>query len=390
MATTAKPSTPPPQQGERYERDPAQVSVTVNGKVYQGWLQSDIQRSIETLAGTFNVPVTLVPGNPPAIARQDKVTVQIGGTTVITGYVLGAEPFYRRDDCGMKICGRDRTGDLVTASAIHKGGQWRNAPIDRIIKDIVAPFGIEVVVAVKGDALEPIKEFKIEHAEAALATIARVAKLRGVLVLPDERGRLVITRAGTQVFDGAIVRGSNVISMESIGTDENRHSVYMVYGQSNVTTAKDFDKARGLKAQAKDAEIKRYLPLVINADGNRSQKEMQDLAQHTMRVRRGHARGYKYTVEGWTFKGKPWPLNQLVPVYDDVAGMNGEKLLICEIHHRCDLREGDVTELTLRPPEAYDTVRQSAKVKVAKKRRRKRKDEPESADTSAWLDDVMP
>jgi prophage tail gpP-like protein len=337
---------------ERYTRDDAQISLLVNGQAYAGWLQSEVSRSIEALAGTFSVPVTLVPGQPPAIKRQDEVQVKIGDTVVINGYVLGAEPFYRKGECGMRVTGRDRAGDLVRCAAIHKGGQWRSATVERIVKDIVQPFGLSV--AVETDVGAPLQDFKLAHGETALDAVSRAARLRGLLVTRSETGQVLLTRAGKQLFKGAIWRGRNVISMEGIGTDEQRHSHYYAYGQAN--TVADFESARSLKAVAADPEIKRYLPQVINADGNTSTAELQTLVAHTARVRRGQAMGLRYVVEGWTYLGTPWPLNQRVTIYDDVAGVDGDEWLICSVRQTCDLKEGDVTEMIVRPIEAYDTA----------------------------------
>lgn len=335
-----------------YTRDQARISVVVNGQAYEGWLQSEVDRNLEAISGRFSIPVSLVPGAPPAIQRQDLVQVRIGNTVVMTGYVLAAEPFYRRGDCGMRIMGRDRTGDLVHCSAVHKGGQWRRAGLDRICKDLVAPFNLQVVV--DADIGAPITDFKLCHGETVLDALARAARLRGVMVTRDSAGNLLLTKAGKRLFKGAIIRGQNVISMESIGTDENRHSDYFVYGQSN--TVADFEQARGGKARARDEQITRYLPLVINADGNITQAELQALADHTARVRYGHSQGVKYTVEGWTWQGEAWPINERVAIYDDVLGLAGREWLICSVRQTCDLKDGDVTELVVRPIEAYDTV----------------------------------
>lgn len=342
---------------ERYPRD--KISVEVKGVAYEGWLQSEIERSIEAISGTFRIPVSMVPGQPPAIKRQDEVKVRIGGVTVITGHVLAAEPFYTRQDCGFMVTGRDRTGDLVQSSAIHKGGQWRNARLEQIAKDLLAPYGIEVKV--ETDTGAPLQDFKLSHGETVVNALARAARLRGVLVTRDNDGRMLLTKAGILKFGGAIVRGQNVIAMQGIGTDEQRHSEYIAYGQQNVVT--DFEMSRSLKAMARDAEVGRYSPLVINADGNTTQAELKTLVEHTARVRRGHAYGFRYTVDGWTHQGQPWPLNQRVPVYDDIAGLDGEEWLICSVRQHCDLKEGDVTEMVVRPIEAYDTAPLKTKVK---------------------------
>lgn len=339
-------------QGERYTRDDALISVKVGGQTFEGWLQSEVDRDMEAICGTFSIPVSLVPGDPPAIHRQDEIEVWIGQTRVITGHVLTADPFYRRGDCGMRVVGRDRTGDMVRSSAIHKGGQWRNATLERIARDLAAPFGVEVVV--DADIGGPIQDFKLYHGETVVSALSRAAKLRGVLLTPDGAGRLLLTKAGKERFKGAIVRGHNVISMDGIGTDEQRHSEYIAYGQANCID--DFETARGLKASAKDDEIGRYMPLVINADGNTTQAELEALVRHTVRVRRGHAYGFRYQVEGWTFEGEAWPLNQRVAIYDDVAGLDGAEWIIAAVKHTCTREDGDVTELTVRPIEAYDSV----------------------------------
>ena len=345
-----------PEQQQALARD--KITVEVRGVAYEGWLQSEISRSLEAISGTFNIPVSLLPGEPPDIRRQDDIVIKIAGAVVITGYVLSAEPFYKKGDCGLRITGRDRTGDLVRCTAIHKGGQWRSATLDTIAKDLVAPYGLQV--RVDTDVGAPLQDFKLSHGETVVDALARAARLRGVLVTRDDAGRLLLTKAGKDRFKGAIVRGLNVISMDGIGTDDNRHSEYTVFGQSNLVT--DFESARNLKARALDPDIKRYLPLVINADGNTTQAELEELVAHTVRVRRGHAMGFKYTVEGWAHDGVPWPLNQRVAIYDDVAGLDGAEWLIASVRQSCDLREGSVTELVVRPIEAYDTVPLHSKV----------------------------
>ena len=224
------------------------------------------------------------------------------------------------------------------------------------------------------DLGEPIADFKLSHGETVLDALARAARLRGVMVTRDDTGHLLLTRAGQTLFGGAIVRGQNVIAMEGVGSDEARHSEYIAYAQSSVAlrhfhlpgdaaAADTFDLTRQIKASAKDTELTRYLPLVINADGNTTQAELNTLVAHTVRVRRGHSMGFKYTVEGWTYQGKPWPLNQRVAIYDDVAGLDGDEWLICAVRQHCDIKEGDVTELVVRPIEAYATDPLKTKVK---------------------------
>lgn len=370
----------------KYTKDDSRIVITVNGYDYVGWLESNIEQSIENISSRFSVPVTLIPGKRPDINRQDLIKIAINEKLVSTGYVLGAEPFYRHDDCGLRITGRSKTGDLVVCSAIHKGGQWQSAKLDQIARDLCKPFGIEVVVAT--DVGAALTDFTIEHGETVLATLSRAARMRGILITADPEGKLLLTRAGKEKSHGAIVRGQNVISMESVGTDAERFSTYIGYGQHKAikkslavlsttdTTAdidfgKDFEKSIQQKATATDTEMKRYLPLIINPEGSSDAPDIRRLVEHTMRVRRGQSYGLRYRLEGWTYEGKPWKINTLVPIYDDIVDLNGEEWLIAEISLKADVKDGDVADILVRPKDAYDTTpikpRQKKKKKGDKK-----------------------
>lgn len=340
------------------------VIVRCKGVDYVGWTQSEVDRSLETLAGTFSIPITFDYSRPAPIVRGDAVQVLFGKTVVVSGWALSAEPFYSKSDVGLRILGRDRAGDLIKSSAMHKGGQWRGVLVDRIVRDLVAPFGMDVVVEDGIDLGKKIDDFKLAHGETVLDALSRVVRLRGLLVTRTALGHVAITKAGTRVFAGAIVggrqyaqeRGGNVIDMSGVGTDENRHSEYIAFGQGHTTAQMDFETARQLKARAVDPEITRYMPLVLNPEGNITKEDLQTLVDHTARVRRGQAWGYRYKVEGWTVGGVPWPTNERVAVWDDIAGIHGEEWLIVSSKQHCDLKDGKVTELVVKPVDAYATA----------------------------------
>lgn len=356
------------------------VRVRVRGKDFQGWQQSEIERSLETIAGTFQIPITYDWRAAPVIARQDPVQVLVGEQVVISGYCLAAEPFYTATEVGLRIIGRDRSGDLVRSSALAGTGQWRGATLETIARDLLQPFGLGVQSDV---ATAPIADFKLSHGETVLDALARAARLCGVLVMRSDSGGVLLTRAGKARCPWPIVGGTiaktraapaRVISMDGMGTDENRFSVYTAFAQGETDSAADFEAARTLKARATDPEILRHLPLVINADGQRTQAELKALVEHTARVRRGQAYGLRYKLEGWLVDGKPWPLNARVAIFDDIAGLDGEEWLITSVKQDYDLREGAVTELVVKPVEAYELVPLKAKQK-RERRKRRRKEE---------------
>ena len=147
---------------ERRPKEHAVVTITTeDGKTFVHWLSANIKLSMENISRVATIPVALIPGHPPEIGRQDKVTVKVGDTQLMSGIVLATGPFYRFDDAGWKVTVRDLTGDLIKASALHKGGQWRNVKIDVIITDLIKVLGCGVEVE-KGRGKE-LSNFDLEN-----------------------------------------------------------------------------------------------------------------------------------------------------------------------------------------------------------------------------------
>jgi prophage tail gpP-like protein len=330
------------------------ITIKVQGVELHGWLESTVSRSLEDISGTFSIPVSFDKGDTPKVFRQDEVEVLIGGHVVIAGYVLSAEPFYFRDDVGLRITGRDYTGDLVVASAIYKGGQWLKTTVDQIARDLCKPFGIDVVV--ETDVGAPLSRFEIEHGESVADCIARAASFRGVMVTRSLAGQLLITRAGAHKSVAAIVSGDNVISMEPEGSDENRHSEYIFTGQGETN---DYGSARAAHDQTvsvADKTLGRYLPLVTQAMGSVSKADMLKQAEHMARLRLAQAYRYTYEIEGWEANGQPWEINTLVPVFDPVLGIDGDEWLIVATEATVSRTDGDITRVTIAPVNAFKQV----------------------------------
>lgn len=329
------------------------VSVRVGGgQQLVGWRESTVSRSMERLAGSFSVPVSLVPGQAWPCQRGELVQVLLGSTVVATGYADVADPYYNKDDCGFIISGEDRTADLAVCSALHQGGKWSKASLERIALDLCRPF--EIDVRVEADLGPVFAEYRIWFGETVLECISRAARMRGVLVCRNDAGQVVLTKAGATRAPVSICRGRNVIAMQPMGSDKHCHSEYRAYAQGAVGNT--FDEGRQIKATTQDPDVRRYRPLIVPVYGHQTREDLQRLVEHTMRVRRGHARSYRYTVEGWLADGKPWPLNARVVVQDDIARVDGDDWIIAAVTERCDKQNGKVSDLTVTPLAAYSTV----------------------------------
>lgn len=349
---------------------PPDIRVRCDGQVLVGWEMADVYRDIESLNSTFSLALSTTPGVLPPIKRGSEVQILVGDTLVLTGHADRPKLSYSREACGHRITGRSRSGAMVKSSAMHKGGQWVNAKLERIVADLAKPFGVQVVVAPGVSTGAALADFKLSFGESCKDAISRAARLRGLLVTTDEAGRVLLTKAGTGTAPAEIRRGGNVIRCEEIGDDQQQYQTYVGYAQSNV--ADDWDAARQVKAMARDDEVEQYSVLVVQPDGNNTQADLQALVDHTARVRRGHAYGFRYTLEGWLASGVPWPVNARVKIYDDAAGLVGAEWLICATRLAVDRKEGPVTVVDVRPIEAYDTVPLKTKLRHRKADRKGR------------------
>ncbi len=329
----------------------AEITVTANGVDLTGWFDATVERSIETIAGRFSFNTDFYPGQPRPVHRQDAVEIRIGDVLVMTGYVLAAEPYYAKDDIGLQVAGRDRTGDLAVCAALYPTGHWINKTLDTIARDLCQPYGITVVVdAVIG---APLRRFELNQGESVAEAISRAAKYRGVLVTRDDLGNLLLTTAGKTKAPAAIVLGDagNVIQAKSAGSDDERFSDYICTGQAELSWGSDLETTR--KSTAKDPHIMRYLPMLTVADTPSDTTELQQQAEQLARLHYARAQAYTYTVEGWEAGSGIWSPNTRVAVYDAAMGHDGNELLIVSTAAKADKENGDITEITVAPIEAW-------------------------------------
>lgn len=353
----------------------SEVTLLVGGRVYGGWQRVDIDRGMEQIAGTFTVELTERwhgHDQPWTIMPGAACEVRVDGTVVITGYVDEVNPHYDPAGHGVTISGRDTTGDLVDCSAIHKGGEWTGATLDRIARDLCAPFG--VAVSVQTDVGRAFPKFALQQGESVFEALDRAAKQRGVLLMSDGVGRLVLCRAGSVRSGVTLAKGINIEQSQGQFSHRDRHSQYIVKGQS---PGSDFAAApehhTQTRATATDGAVTRYRPLIIIADQGDG-GTYADRAVWERNVRAGKGSRVTCTVTGWTHAGGLWQPNTLVRVQDDWIGIDSD-LIIARV--RFSLSEsGSVTDLELCRPEAFDLIPLPDTTRTHKRRRKKIDEDP--------------
>lgn len=329
------------------------VLVKTGGRELQGWKTVSIEKSIESLAGSFRLDLTNrwrdALGNMP-IKIGSPVAIYIGSDLVVTGYVDTQSLSVDAESTSFSIEGRSKTGDLVDCSAMNKPGQWRKAKPITILKDLASPFGINVESDV--DLGKSFDDFHIQPGETVYTAINRLCRLRNVLPTHKPNGDILITRAKTGHAATSIIEGENLLAGQMDQDAKDQVSTVTVKGQragSNTVKGKHITQA---KAEKQNAAVLRYRPLLLRAEGQVDNAGCETRANAELVKRAAKSLKLTMTVQGWRQgNGQLWTPNTLVYCKSDSLLTDGT-FLATKTTFSLD-ESGEKTEIELVNPAAY-------------------------------------
>jgi prophage tail gpP-like protein len=335
----------------------SQINLNINGAVHTGWKAVQVKLSMDNLSGAFHLDITDKWGsntllNPVAreIKPADACTVDIEGETVITGYIDKVSPSYDSLTHGISVDGRDKAGDLVDCSIINGTGQYKGLKLEQIAQRICEPFGIPVITNI--DTGKKFDTFNIEQGMTAFEAIQKMCKMRRCLAISDGKGRVLITRAGTDTASTPLLEGQNILAASADYDFTERYRQYVCKGQKQGDDNSSINNIRANKGVVTDEFVPRYRPLLVVADGQADGLTCFERAVFEAAVRRGKSRKFNVTVVGWLqADGSLWGINKLVQIESKWLGVL-DTLLIAEVNFKID-QNGETTELTITSPEAY-------------------------------------
>lgn len=331
------------------------VVLTVNGQDHRGWKDISINRSIEQVAGTFDLTVTdkwADQSEARSVLPGDECTVTIDGETVVTGFVDTVSPRFDPRQHTIQFSGRDKTADIIDCSAIHKTGEWLKSSFKTIATDLCTPFGIHVRLDVNVDGA--FEKVSIEEGETVFEILERLARHRGVLLMSDGQGSLVVTRADqARSASTELVQGKNILAGSASYTHLDRYSKYILKGSSQGSDFFNGADAASPKAEVDDNTI-RYRPLIIIAEENATIDLLKQRAKWERNVRYGRGQNLTVTVQGWLDGARLWQPLTKVQVKSERLSTNAE-LLITGVHFVKNER-GTVTDLMLSGTKAFDVL----------------------------------
>jgi prophage tail gpP-like protein len=340
--------------------------LLVGGRRYAGWKSVRVTRSIESLAGSFDLEVSDRWGGqdePWPIREEDACRVEIDGTVVIDGYVDRRSLSISATSRSLSYAGRDRAAALVDSSAILDKWTFRNATVLDVARKVAEPFGVRVSLQAGVVLPKPQRKLVVNPGDSAYDAIRRAAAASGVLAVSDGSGGILLARAGRTRAATSLIEGQNVLAASVDYDASERFSRYVVATQVAGT-----DQASGpatrIRAEATDQAIQRTdRVLLVQPEAGVTTEYARQRADWEARIRAARAETVTVVVHGWRqARGGLWPLNALVSVRVPAIGVRGD-MLIAELEHSIS-EGGEVTQLRLVRPDAF-TPEPEAIVKVS-------------------------
>ena len=382
------------------------ITLRVGGEVFSIWTRCEVTRDLADISGSFVfdyddgrryaalLPKPDLTAAANALLPGPPVRIDVDGEPVLLGYLDDINLDLGPDELRASVLGRDPTGDLVDCSANPTGpAEYRNLTLTDFVAKLCAPFGITVRAEV--DVGDPFPLISLDVAERVMAAIERQARQRGILVVSDGVGGLVLTQSGQTRGPAPLVLGQSIHRSRVRMSWRGRFSDHWVKGQlPRVHGARRTHQAKvaldastaplgtgaplapppatggpsAVRKHAKgagkhgpiyqtghatDPGVTRYRPIVHHTRSQAGLDTVDEQAAWRARVSIASAQDASYTVVGWRAgpANQLWRPNQLVAVTDPVAGLFGVDQVIAGVRY-LDGEDGQRTVLRVVDPDA--------------------------------------
>ncbi len=337
--------------------------LIVGGKSYSGWKSVSVNRSIDSLAGGFTLEVSdrWGPEEPWPIREEDPCRLELGGSTVIDGYIDKRSLSASAKSRTLTYSGRDRAAAMVDSAPVLSKWTYRKTNLADFARAIAEPFGVDVTVQT-GLVLPPIPKISIAPGDTAFEVIRKAADDQACLVITDGRGGILITRAGTSRA-AALIEGENILEATVDYDGAGRFYKYVIASQTPAT-----DETAGSTstlAEAYDEGVQRKdRVLMITVEKGYSVADARRRLDWEMRIRAERGETASATVVGWTQPdGSPWPVNAVTYLKAPrLVGADGD-VRIAAVSNSIS-EQGRITVLKLVRPDSLTPEPTKAKAKL--------------------------
>lgn len=331
------------------------ISLEINGTIYEGWKSMTVSRSVESITDSFSLEVADYGSDWP-IAEEDECRVLIDGEQVLNGWVERPTPSFDARGTSLRVSGYGRPSVLAQCSVVPDDGRWsfKNATVKTIAEIVSNPFGVRVFVQAGLELIKAPRKLVINPGDTAFDVIVAAASASGVLVVSRPDGNILITRSGTERTHDALIQGFNIAGGTGEYDASIRYHRYVVFGQSSGTDQWAANATR-LRAEAFDDGVARKdRVLIIRSEAAHNAQYNSQRGDWEARNRAAAAQAASITVHGWKqSNGALWPVNAIVKVVCSKLRIRRD-MLISQVDFSKDAQSGEVAILRVVRPDAFE------------------------------------
>lgn len=327
------------------------VSLQVNGRLFDGWKEVKITRSMKAIASGFSLSLTdrwSQESKPWFVRPGDSCLVKIDGFPVISGYVDSLNTSLSAGERTITVEGREKTADLVDCTLDQS--EFVNLSLEALARQLADPYGVSVRNL--SGVTRQIPTVAVSMGDTIHQVIERYAKKDGVLLTSDGLGTLQLAKLGSVSAAIGLKEGVNLLSCSASFDNRNRFSEYIVRGGNGSDSGEDAALQTAVEGRSKDKGIRRYRLMVLNAESAVSRDEAEKRAQWELTTRQASAWTVSAKVQGWKAAGRLWSPNTLVTLTAPSIGV-GAKLLVTDVTFSQTISGGTTTELSLTRRDAF-------------------------------------
>ena len=345
-----------------------QVSLTVSGVSYYGWLDVSVSAQLQSIARSFSVSLTTKTSQSDTYSFNvdigEIVELKIGDDLVLSGFITKIDESFSGQTHQITIVGQSKTIDLVECCVPDvKALSYKQLTVAQVVADLIGHYGIELVEEVKKTE---VIDFDVSPEEKIKESLDKLIKKHNFLLTDNEKGQLVIASAGSAGrCNDRIVLGVNVLSRLQTKVASPLFCRYVVLGQGANPLSERPLSDNQLKCVAENSKV-RFRVCTRVQSGNATQTDLQTRAIALKDISKAEAERLTYTVQGWRqSNGDLWKVNTLVLVDDSPVGIHKEYLIDGVKYSMND--KGLITTLSLTQPEKYFVTKEQTPQEAIKK-----------------------
>ena len=96
------------------------MKIEIGGKRFTGFLEATAIIAIENLSNSFSMQLGIASGVDLPFGLGDECTITVDGECVLTGSIEIISGTGSYGQAALSIIGRDKTGDIVDSTSLHK------------------------------------------------------------------------------------------------------------------------------------------------------------------------------------------------------------------------------------------------------------------------------